>query len=444
MLHASRSCLRALVLTATAMVALPVTSLPGGREACAQYGGAAGFAEVMAPYYLRRDLRIFEDGLALDAAQASVIETLFFNYEQAQSTARDEMMQAIEGLRDRLASLEREEQVRIIFEPFIAMARKWDEGRERFLQDVRVVLNEEQNRQWPEFLKRLRREKELPKGELSGESVDLILILKQLGISPAVERQLRPAIAAYADALDEALARRERQARDSRIALMSSMRDADHSTSLRIYREQLDLRTRVRNVNDDFIEVFALALPEELSEKYRTMALEQAYSKVFRPSAGYRVLEAATRLELEEERAARVAELFASFLAEYNSINGRYLEVLRRWEPREAAFRAEQAALPRETHRAPMADDARAVFTEREEMTRRYINMLQDMLTREEFLDLPGASRYYRSLENTPRAFGTDPAGADEAAKRKEKDRMNTPASRLGSSPPVPRPSTPR
>jgi len=396
-------CLRA-PLASCLIVAGTLLIAPAPAEA--QYGGAAGFAEVMSPHYLRRDLRIFEDALRLDPAQAAILQSLFWDYESRHEASRQRMLEQIESLRDDLQSLDRTQQVRMIFEPFITQATDWEQQRTQFLQDVQYLLNERQQQEWPEFLMRLRREKDLPRGELAGERTDLLQIFRQLGLPPSAAQSLAPVLDGYAHQLDAALIRRERDVTDSRIALMTSMRDEDPRTALSLYRRQLDLRVAVRNVNDQYRDLIAAELPDEHAGRFRAEALESGYPRIYRPTPAQRVIDAALRLEdLDEAMQVAVNDLHTAFHAELFELNDRLLRALRDFEPRDAIRRAELSASERpQTANAnqPARDDTQPLFASREQMSRRYVNMLQDILGDDLFLTLPGANRFFQSLQNVP------------------------------------------
>ena len=50
--------------------------------ASAQFGEAAGFGEVMSPYFFKRDLVHFANGLELDEGQSVIVESLYWDFEE--------------------------------------------------------------------------------------------------------------------------------------------------------------------------------------------------------------------------------------------------------------------------------------------------------------------------------------------------------------------------
>jgi len=423
---------------------LPAIALAGSLLAAspapAQFGSAAGIGEVMSPYYFRRDLQLFVDNLQLDSAQADILETLFFEYEREHDSAKDRMMERIQNLRTELENLDRSKMLEVVFEPFLEKARHWENLRSEFLLNVQSILSTEQLGKWNAFAALLRREKEIPKGEFSGEAVDLMLVLRQMDLSDDVRSSAEVATSEYVTALDQALITREHRFNDARATLMLSMRDEDTPTALRIHEEQVAARLAVRDVNDQFVETIGAALPAEFSDQFRRAALEIGYPRVFRPTAAERVFGAALKMEgISEETLAAIVALNGAFRQEITDVNRQLVEAIRRSEPELARARAQSFAERGSGSRQGDDVETRNLFTSRDEIGRRYVELLRDLLTPEQFATLPGGDRLLRR--------GQMPSGLNEEApdgekgermKRSEMKRQNAAKLRTGGNPRLP------
>jgi hypothetical protein len=421
-----------------AAVALAVAmGLTGAAPA--QFGEAAGFSQMMAPYFLRRDLQLFVDSLDLDDGQAVIVESLYWDYEDANEESKQRMIQSLRDMREELETLDRDRILQLVMAPFEDRMEEWDDLNDQFLESVRAVLNAEQLERWPAFMRELHREKELPNGQFSGERLNLFHILRQLDIEERVMTAVSPVMEQYAVALDQALQRRLRLVAESREIMMNSMRDNRSNEALRTYEQIIESRLDVRNVNDQFIETIAEALPAEYGAKFRQEALERAYPRVFRPTQAQRIFKAASEIEgLSEEVVEAIRTLEQAFLNELDLMNMKLVGLVHEQEPADEYHRAQVFASRGSGERPKRPEnELRAGFREREELERRYIKQLQSLLTPEQFRSLPGARRFLQQTERMSRPH--EALGAATSPKmQKESEREKRQRQRLGASAPPP------
>ncbi|MBT8483989.1 MAG: hypothetical protein HKO59_00205 [Phycisphaerales bacterium] len=364
----------------------------------AQFGEAAGFGEMMSPYFLRRDLQIFQEGLELDEGQAVIVESLFWDYEDDHESGKVRMLERLSEMRENIDQLDRDRILQMVFQPFEQRSQEWDQMREQFLSNVRAILSSDQEQRWPDFRRDLRRRKELPKGRFSGENLNLFEIVREMELDPRTRRMIDEPLNTYGITLDEALVRRERLLHDSRLAIMHSIRDENPGQALDIYEQQITARMAIRRVNDDYTEVIAAGLPEDLAATFREKALAKAYPRVYRPTAAHRLFTEALKLpDLTTESRQAVMDLERSFLGEVAGLNARLVVLLRDYEPEENRYRAQSFATRAGGIKPEKPKDpTRAVFKERDQLGRRYIELLRDLLTPEQFDSLAGSQRFNR------------------------------------------------
>ncbi|MDY7108389.1 MAG: hypothetical protein SYC29_07100 [Planctomycetota bacterium] len=375
----------------TAAGAIGLTGTASG-----QFGEAAGFGEVMGPYYFKRDLVHFIDGLNLDDSQTVILESLYWDYTDAQEASKQEMIERLQNMREQFETLDRDRIMQIIFTPFEDRCAEWEALNEQFVQSVQSILNSTQLQRWPQFRQKLRREKQLPRGRLTGERLDLFHILEEIDLDEPTRVLIEPTLRQYANSLDEALTRRQDLFRESRLLMMHSIRDEEPEAALKIYQDQVDARVRVRNVNDEYTEAIATALPDEAGATFLETARERAYPRVFRTTAAQRVFEAALELSgLDPATLKAIDDLFREYLTRLDAINERILRLTREYEPKEQEYRAAVFAL-RGTGQRPdrPVDPTRAEFRKRDDLGREYIERLRALLTDEQFRGLPGINRF--------------------------------------------------
>lgn len=286
--------------------------------------GMRDIMEQLQPDFMRRDLSLFVDQLALDDTQTLVLETLFDDYEgdyelrssevQAQlrelgqqmfqtmmspemrdmmgermreirtelddiaaeqgemtdeerrSFFRDRMMQIQEEMQATRAEqgldLETKAAIKEIFDLFEAWTIEKVVMRERFVEGLKSQLNDDQLAAWPAFNRFLVREKSLPKSRLSGEGTNLFMIIDQYGLDDASFDRLEPLFDEYELALHNSLVNRDRFLETSAPKLYKALQGGDKDEARRIVDRQVDYRKAVRNVNDQFIQTFASEVRE--------------------------------------------------------------------------------------------------------------------------------------------------------------------------------------
>ena len=80
--------------------------------------------------------------------------------------------------------------MRMIFAPFADWTIERGQLGREFLENVQMVLGPEQMEQWPTFLRRLYREKNIHKGRLAGEDLNLFAVLNEMTLDRAVESMI--------------------------------------------------------------------------------------------------------------------------------------------------------------------------------------------------------------------------------------------------------------
>lgn len=430
----------------------------GGRGG----GGWGGWGQMMRPEFVRRDLVLISTELELDKSQNSIAEALLLDYETAYGDASQSMREQFaeirpgagrdpaeraerDALREQFREIRRElrdlreqtpegeeidpkimEQFEKRMEPLrvqmelmrpqmpqgadldrfreglATIGRDWattrSQLREEFLGNLKVVLNDEQVELWPGFERALRREKSLGYGRLSGESVNLFTLLRQMGLGDDQMHRLAPVLDDFAVRLDEALVARDTRLAESRQEMMQAMFSRDIDRSLELTTEENARRVAVRNANEYGVESIAAALPgvsedPGAPEAFRESYLTRAYTRIYRPTRMQRAFDAAEKLEnLDPEILSTIAALETAYTRELGGVNARLMQLTREQEPKEAEerLRRRAARFSGETYERPESP-LRAMFETRQELDTNYRAQLEAMLTPEQVAELPAA-----------------------------------------------------
>ncbi len=371
--------------------------------AAAQFGQAAQIGRVMSPYYLRRDLPFIVDRLELDDGQSAIVEALYYDYEDAHLASQDRMKARFEEISETAGDLQargasEDELFEVVLSPFVEQAEQWHEQRLEFLENVRAILSEPQMALWDEFLRALRRDKELPAGSLMGERVDLLVIARIADLPPAIRATVEPVLREYELALDAALVAREQVDLRNQGRLMRSMASPGDD-ALRMLRERIDASVGVRDVNVGYAARIRDSLPVEHADRFVDLYRAEAFPSIARPTAAGRIFEAALELEtISEETRGAIDALHQAYRAELDPLVAGMIQVQLESEPEVERSKAEQF-VNRTNAPTPFSLELNEARRQRTDLDRSYMKELQGLLNRSQFLSLPGASRFAERRE---------------------------------------------
>jgi len=366
----------------------------------AQFGGRASFGEAFQPDILQRDITLMMSTLGLEEWQRPVIEALLQDYMTGFTTG-------VEALKDRMkqASMDATKSAGTngdaILDKVMAPINSWrDEKRrmqDKFMADVKSQLGPQQLERWPSFERAMRRERMLPNGDLSGESVDLWAAMSRLQLTTAEVESAKPAVAAYEVALDDALVNRNQRMLQIEPELAEAMRAMSYDRGADLQDKIMTLRIAVRSANDEGIETIAQAIGER-GPMFRRFALEAGYPDVYRPHPVMILMQQARAMtSLTAEQATQIDALMTEFAGACDAENAKLYEAVRAEEPKAPRKRVQamqdrksggNASTPQGSNNADPVVKARL---DRERMGEPYRERLLAILTPEQRSELPGS-----------------------------------------------------
>jgi hypothetical protein len=440
-------------------------------------GGMADIREQLEPDFIRRDVPVFVQQLQLDSTQGLVLETLMGDYEESYETASTEVQGEIRDLgrqvfssmvspemRERMMTVGQEvqedlrrlaeergaplseEERRTFFRERMQQIQQqmaaesqaggnaemkrlmgdmftrfedWrvqkDTMRKDFVDGLKATLSDDQLALWPAFERFLTREKTLPRARLAGEGTNLILVLDNLELPPAAFEKVEPLLDDYEVRLDEALRARNDFLFQSTGKLFKALEQGDANDANRIIERQVDFRTAVRDVNDEYRTAFVSALGEMPEAKLlEDTILAEAYERVYRATNTRRAFDAALKMEgVDPGVLESIVALDQSYGVELSGLNRQLYETLRKEEPARTARDAQRfvgmvtAAMNGDFSAMGMGggmggmfgrgdegpDPVREAFDKREKVEDSYADRLKALLTPEQFEALPKPQR---------------------------------------------------
>jgi hypothetical protein len=445
---------------AIALLAAPAAAV--ARQGAVQ--PPPGLREAFAADFLRRDVILFVQQLELADEQVPILEAFFQDYEDEFAAGSDRIRAAMQKLRptpaapddeiaarrqaihrqidalraelrraageerdpDKIRALTKDYQARmeafyealrelspnvISREEVDTMMREmgtvlaeWETERAAMkaalLANVQSILVDEQRERWPAFERFLRRQKTMVRGKLSGESLNIFALFREMDLRADATRELAETIESYDLALDQALrARNENDRRNGR-RLAEAVRTRDGATAMPLLDAEIALRVAVRDVNLRSLSAVAAALPPEDATRLVDAANTRAFARVFRPTRTQRLFQAALRLDdLAEAVLTSVLELEAYYTGELGRRNAELRQTMIAHEP--AALRFDYAAVLDPEGSRTAGDAIQSAFDDRARFEREVEVQLRELLTPEQLERLP-----------SPRGGGR-PVGAD-------------------------------
>ncbi|MBC24372.1 MAG: hypothetical protein CMJ32_10720 [Phycisphaerae bacterium] len=379
------------------MATLTAVCLSGNSHA--QFGGQAGFADAFQPTFLRRDAQLINDVLKLEQWQRHILESLLEDYsvsfKMETETARLKMKDQTEAMRQMVASgqANNPEMMRLIMAPLEQLNQTKELLRIEFLDNLKSQLGPVQLEQWPRLEMALTREYELPKGEISGESTNLVTLINEMNLPSEAMMEAEPAIIQYEIDLDGALQSRMSTILQNQDMIKEAMATMDFDSGLIAMEKLMQQRVAVRTANDQAIESISESLPAPHGDAFRMKAHERGYPKAFLRSPILRYFELARSLEtLTDEQLIAIDTLEVDYLSELGQLQMHMVAVLREDEPKKPRQEVQLMIDRRNGDQTTRRSESQAWMDAkkmRDELNNRTLQALRDILTPEQNELLP-------------------------------------------------------
>lgn len=477
MLHTSLKTLKITAIAALMTFTLPAFAQPdsGGRRGggFTNMMSAGG----MTPDYMLRDLQRFQLALELTDEQSIIVEQILRDYDESFREASDasregmsmsfgsmrgneddpsrqrtqelrdrsrdirdkldsarklgdeegmkELQDRLNGelveIREEMSSLRVEqwqsperqaafEEIALLLQDQLRLKRQM---RNEFEGDLVAILTEDQQILWPPLQRQLTRDRLLPRGRLSGETVDVMGLVDQQKYDDAVLLELLPVLQEWDMSVTTALSARDDHMVENQGSLMASMRTMDTTSGLEVMKAQAKLAESVRDINDNAIENIVLLLPAEQSTEFDSYAKERGYPRIFRPTRTDRAYKAAMELEeLEPDILQAIMDLYDAMVIEISYANEQVLEATHRWESQEQLDRMNRFAQRMTGGSSEQTESPiRKAEDDRRTIENNYLEQLRMLLTEEQIEVLGGLQS--REQRGDGRNRGDRDAGRD-------------------------------
>lgn len=317
----------------------------------------------------------------------------------AEAAELEDLRAEIEAMRAkfqemRMERMPEQDQVAQIARQASALRKEWLRNRAsleaEFTESLQVILSEEQLTLWDPFRRQVRRDRALPRGVLSGESLDVNTVVRQFEASEAAAE----ALLAWEIELDKNLIERDKTMMELDLDALVATLENDDKAARDAARTESKVRRDVRDANLEAIDAIAAMLGER-SNEFRLAAWKKAFPRVYRQTSFERALDAVRKIEgidpLVLENVDRLEADFLTQLAELHeeARDATLKQELKQFEDRFNQMRDRMNGERQRSDRDPTElDEIRERLRELESDSR---ETLEGMLTPEEIAQLPRA-----------------------------------------------------
>ena len=333
----------------------------------------------------------------------------------AEAAELEELRAEIEAMRAkfqemRMERMPEQDQIAQIARQASSLRKEWLRTRAslegEFTESLQVILNEEQLKLWDPFRRQVRRDRALPRGVISGESLDVNTVVQEFDASEAAAE----ALLAWEIELDETLIERDKTMMELDLDALVATLENDDKAARDAARSESNVRRKVRDANLEAVESIAQLMGEQ-SAAFRLAAWQKAFPRVYRETMFQRTIRAVRGMEgvdsLVLETLDRLEADFLRQLAELQEEARRAMmkQEEARFEARFEEMRERMEGNGRRPERQESELDE--VMVELRELETDSRETLEKMLTEEQIAQLPRGNRQ-RGRERGERAGGGD------------------------------------
>lgn len=262
-----------------------------------------------------RNLETAMHQLALSKDQQDAVHSLMDGYQGEADRIAEEIRKgrqsAMEAMRD-----EGPEAAQDAWKKVGEDQKKWRAEREKIdtglMNDIQAVLTKEQGAGWESARRQVVRAQSLRQGLLSGERVDVLVLVNQLDLVEKDRDQVKPILEQYELDVDREIAERDRVTNDAMNSFdPSQFFDPEKRQDL---TKRLEARRaaseKVRDVNNRYAKQVEAALPDGPRGQFDKAFHEASFPEVYRQTQAGRALAAAEGFDdLSTDQRLGVADL---------------------------------------------------------------------------------------------------------------------------------------
>lgn len=329
--------------------------------------------------------------LGLDKDQQEVAKDLYVGYRSAMKTGMREMEAKGKAMMEKARESGdwdaiRKGQMALAKEMFANVGKLED----RFNEDLKAVLSEEQAAKFPAYERARRRENARLIQLMAGEAADSIDILHSLKIDTTSNEELKNLLTEYEMSLDRIVSDRLNALKDFVNKMTSG--DADETAMMGLMTSELpkiyEKAKAGRELNKQTARRVLELLPEADKKRFQDEINRRSHPKIYRTTATGKKLDAAKKFEdLTDSQKSTLESLMASYARDTDAANKSWAEAVESAQDEfggnfQKRFQMDESASSKK------AEEAR---TKRREVEKTTLERLEQLLTKEQNERLPAA-----------------------------------------------------
>ena len=298
-----------------------------------------------------------------------------------------------------------------------------------FQSNLSVVLTEEQNMILPSANREVRRVNSAGRGRFAGEGTNLVNVLREVGVDETGgDIELATSLSTYMSDLDDAIQARNQLLISQVPTLLNALERSAPKSIERLVREQSAIHQSVRNVQDQYIVMIAMQLPEDKAAAFSQEALRAGYPDIYSPIGAQRAFDAANKLsDVDDNKREAIAALTEQFMVDLAVNNESILELTRVAEPEEFQERTARRLVMLAGESMERDDDSTGdrlneTYRVRYDSGKGYLEQLAMILTEEQYASLPGTDERFTRGRGNNRGWQQGGANYQEMMKQYDKN----------------------
>lgn len=329
--------------------------------------------------------------LGLDKDQQEVAKDLYVGYRSAMKTAMREMEAKGKALMEKARESGdwdaiRKGQMALAKEMFANVVKLED----RFNEDLKAVLSEEQAARFPAYERARRRENARLIQLMAGEAADAIDILRSLKIDTASNEELKNLLNEYEMSFDRIVADRL-TALKAFVNKMTSG-DAGEMGMMELVTNELpkiyEKAKSGRELNKQTARRVVELLPEADKKRFQDEVNRRSHPRIYRTTSAGKKLEAAKKFEdLTESQKGTLESLVASYARDTDAANRTWADAIEQAQDEFGGNPAKRF----QGDESAAAKKANEAHDRRREVEKQTLERLEQLLTKEQVERLPAA-----------------------------------------------------
>lgn len=357
--------------------------------------------DFLEPGFTTKDLEHAAQLFGFDEIQREIAGEMVNEYLTRMAVGVDQMTTVLRAAEDEF----QETRDIAVWDAFRNRTREFEQRKDmitkQLMQDLRLLLTAEQEAMWPRFERDLRRMATIDEGGLvSGEAVDLVKLLDEMGVDGEARAAISSVENQYVTELDRALVTRNEvyeESTDKAFERFTTEGFDDFEKVMEYFRELLEdameQAVRVRDINLRYAATIGRALPPDLGAEFTAKFNELCYPRVYRVSTTDRAFETILSFEdLTEEQRGRVLEAQTRYRQSRERLDANWARAI--------AEQEEERDVMRVMGIEPSTEATRESRTARRELDRTAYEQVLQMLTEEQARRLPPPVRRDRGEED--------------------------------------------